>query len=57
MNEPIDLYLPIDKYFKKTDDCVQFVDNGKTPYTAAQVIQKANHAVLASGTYTDSCKE
>ena len=31
--------------------------DGKTPYTAVQVIQKAYYVVLSSGLYVDVCKE
>ena len=57
MNNLIDLSLTIDKYFKRIDDYVQFVNNSKTPYTAEQFIQKSHHPVLASGIYIDICKE
>ena len=56
MNKTIDLYFLIDKYFEQIDECVQFVNNIKTPYTEAQVIQKAHHMVLPSGIYVDACK-
>ena len=57
MNEPIELSLPIDKYFKRIDDWFQFYNDGNTPYMAEQVIQKAHHTILASGIYVDTCKE
>ena len=57
MNELIDLSLPIDKYFDWIDECVQFENDGKTPYTASQFIQKAHHAVLETAIYVDACKE
>ena len=57
MNEPIELSLPIDKYFKHIDDWFQFSKDGNMPYMAEQVIQKAHHTILASGIYVDTCKE
>ena len=56
MNETIDLSLPIENYFKYIDECIHYVDDGKNPITAAQVIQKAHHTVLASGIYIDDWK-
>ena len=47
MNDPTNLYLPIDNYFECIDNYIQYACGGKTPYTAAQVIQKAHYAVLA----------
>ena len=52
MNEPIDSSLPIDEYFERIYDCVQYSDDGKTPYTAVQLIQKAYHAVLENLEFT-----
>ena len=56
MNKPIDSSLSIDKYFYIMDEYIQFDENGNTPYTAEQVIQKAHRAVFASGVYVDACK-
>ena len=57
MNKPIEFSLPINKYLDQVDDCVKFTNNENTPYMAAQLVQKAHHAVLASGVYIDACKE
>ena len=57
INEPIDSSLTINKHFEKIDDCIQFADDGKTPYTATQFIYKAHHMILASIMYLDACKE
>ena len=51
INKPIDLSFMIDKYFERTNDCAQYTDDGKTPYTVAQVIHKAYHTVLVYVTY------
>eukprot|EP00957_Ditylum_brightwellii_P130907 9985820-Ditylum_brightwellii.AAC.1 len=37
-NNPIDISQPIDAYFARIDDCIQYVSDGKTPYTAKQII-------------------
>ena len=57
MNEQIDSYLPIVKYFERINECFQFSKNGKPLYMASQVIYKAHHAVLASIIYFDAWKE
>ena len=57
MNELIDTSLTIDKWFERINDCIQCVDYENTPYTVAQVIQKAHHAVLELGLYVNACKE
>ena len=56
MNELIDLYLPIDKYFEYVDNFIQCADDGNMTYTTEQVIQKAHQSVLASVIYVDTLK-
>ena len=57
MNDPIDLSMPINKYFERIDKCIQYVDGSKIYYTAAQVFQKYHHAVLALVLYVRACRE
>ena len=52
----MDTSQPIDVYFKKIDDCVQFAVDAKSPFTPDQVLETAYYAVSASGLYTDACK-
>ena len=49
INKPVYSSLPINKYFNQINDCVQFDNDGKTPYTEEQVVQNAHHVVLVSG--------
>ena len=56
MNNPIESSLTIDKYFKFIDDCIQYANYGKTPYTAPQVIHNVHHVVLVAGLYVNACK-
>ena len=51
MNNPIDSSLPTENCFKRINELIHYTGNDMTLYTAAQVIQKAQHAVLASGMY------
>ena len=57
MNEPINVDLPIDVYFQKIDECVQYAVDGKVAYTLDQILQTAYHAISASGFYNDACKD
>eukprot|EP00957_Ditylum_brightwellii_P044914 3406156-Ditylum_brightwellii.AAC.1 len=33
-NRPMDISQPIDAYFARIDDCIQYALDGKTPYTS-----------------------
>jgi hypothetical protein len=57
MNEPIDATQPIDVYFQRIDDCVQYAADGHVAYTIDQILQTAYHGVSTSGMYHDACKE
>ena len=51
INDPIDSSLPIENYFARVDNCIQYVGDFKMHYLVAQVIQKAHPIVLVSGLY------
>lgn len=55
MEEPIDPSLPIDMYFKRIDDAVQYAADADTPYSAKQILQTAMHAMLSTGDYMEAC--
>jgi cell division septum initiation protein DivIVA len=57
MIEPIDSTQPIDIFFQRIDDCVQYADDGQVAFTAEQILQTAYHAISTSGFYNDACKE
>ena len=57
MEEPIDTSEPIDKYFKRIDDCAQFATDANTAFTTEQILQTAYYAIKTTGLYTDACKE
>ena len=57
MNAPIDASQPIDVFFQRIDDCVQYAADGRVAFTTDQIMQTAYHAVSTSGVYTDACKE
>ena len=53
----MDASLPIDVYFQRIDDCVQYTVDGKVAYTADQILQTGYHGISTSGLYNDSCKD
>lgn len=57
MNEPLDTTQPIDLYFQKIDNCVQYAADGRVAFTDDQILQTVYHAVSTSGIYNDSCKD
>ena len=57
MDEPIDVTLPIDAYFKRVEDCIQLATDANTPFSDQQVLQTAYFAVQATGLYKDGLKE
>eukprot|EP00957_Ditylum_brightwellii_P133070 10146889-Ditylum_brightwellii.AAC.1 len=48
-NKPMDISQPIDAYFARFDDCIQYASDGKTLYTAKQIISTVLHAVQKTG--------
>ena len=57
INDTIDSSLPIDKYSKQVNYWIQCVEDSKTLYMDAKLLQKVHREVLASGLYTDACTE
>ena len=57
MNEPIDSSQPIDLFFQRINNCVQYASDGQVTFTNGQILQTAYHAVSTSGHYTDACKD
>ena len=47
---------PIDVYFKQVEDVIQFSPYGNTPFTPAQIVQTAYHAVNKTGLYSLALK-
>ena len=56
MEEPLDTSQPIDVYFQRIDDCLQFAADAESPFSAQQTLETAYYALSASGLYTDGCK-
>jgi len=57
MDEPFDPSVPIDVYFKRIDECVQYATDAETAYTSEQILQTAYYAISSSNLYLDACKE
>ena len=57
INGALDNSVPIDVFFQRIDDAVQYADDGKTPFTAKQILQTVFHSVNATGSYPEACKE
>eukprot|EP00957_Ditylum_brightwellii_P007470 565167-Ditylum_brightwellii.AAC.1 len=47
--EGMDMDQPINVYFTKIDDSVQYAADGKTPYTAQLIVTAAENAVRKTG--------
>ena len=48
---------PIDVYLQWAEDAIQFAQDRKTPFTLAQLLQTAYHAVNKTGIYSLTLKE
>ena len=57
INEALDNSRPIDVFFQRIDDAVQYADDGKIPFTAKKILQTAFHSVNDTGLYWEACKE
>ena len=51
-----DVNLPIETFFKRIEECVQYAAAGNTPFTAAQVISTDFRTIQKTGMLTDECK-
>eukprot|EP00957_Ditylum_brightwellii_P050970 3865663-Ditylum_brightwellii.AAC.1 len=52
----MDISQPIDAYFARIDDCIQYASDGKTPYTTKQIITTVLHAVQKTGWFKVSIR-
>eukprot|EP00957_Ditylum_brightwellii_P152094 11580381-Ditylum_brightwellii.AAC.1 len=49
LQQPMDISQPIDAYFAQINDCIQYVSDGKTPYTSKQILTTFLHAMQKTG--------
>eukprot|EP00957_Ditylum_brightwellii_P096064 7319055-Ditylum_brightwellii.AAC.1 len=57
MKELMDIDEPISRYFYCIEECVQFAEDAKTPYTNEQVLQCMEHAASMIGMYEQAMEE
>eukprot|EP00957_Ditylum_brightwellii_P099038 7543914-Ditylum_brightwellii.AAC.1 len=53
----MDMDQPIDIYFTKIDDSMQYAADGKTPYTEQQIMISAENAVRKTGMYKETLED
>ena len=56
MEEPLDTLQPIDVYFQRINDCLQFAADAVSPFSAQHTLETVYYAVSASELYSDGCK-
>ena len=54
--EQLDTSQPIDVYFRRIDDCLQFAVDASLPFSLEQTLETVYYAISASGLYVDGCK-
>ncbi len=54
INEPIDSTQPINAFFQRVDECIQYAVDGRVAFLAEQILQTTYHAVSTSGYYTEA---
>ena len=57
MKEEIDLNLPIENFFRRVEDCVDYAAAGNTPFTPEQVVSSAFYSVQQTGMMLDDVRE
>ena len=57
MNKLINSSQPINLFFQRIDDCVQYASDGQFAFTNGQILHTAYHGVSTSGHYTDAFKD
>jgi hypothetical protein len=57
MNEPIDSTQPINIFFQKINESVQYAGDRQVAFTTDQILQTMYHAVSTSGYYNHACKD
>lgn len=57
LQEPIETSLPLDHYFKRIEDCVEYAIDGKDPIPAKTVLNTAYHGLNITGMYKITFKD
>ena len=57
LNDDFDPNLPIESYFRRVEDCVEFAAAAKCPFTPDQIVSRAFYTIQKSGFSPDDVKE
>ena len=57
MNEPFDHNLPIESFFRRIEECVEFAAAGNTPFSPKQAVSQAFYNIQRSGLFSDDIRE
>ena len=57
MTEPFDVNLPVETFFRRIEECVDFAAHGRTPFTPEQVVSSAAYTIQKSGLFHDDMRE
>ena len=57
INEAFYHSRPINVFFQRIDDAVQYANYGKNPFAAKQILQTAFHSFNTTSMYQEACKE
>ena len=57
LSDPFDANLPIESFFRRVEECVDFASAGQTPFSPQQVVISAFYTVQKSGYFPDDAKE
>ena len=57
MNEPFDVNLPVETFFRRIEECVDYASNGQTPFSKEQVVSSAFCSIQKSGFFSEDCRE
>ena len=52
LQEPINPDFPIDVYFKRIDDCLQYAADAEIPFTQKKILQTLYYTISATGVYS-----
>ena len=57
MSEAFDPNLPIESFFRRIEECVEFAGAGNTPFPPQQVVTQAFYNIKKSGLFTDDARK
>ena len=57
MMQAYDVSLPIETLFAQIEDCVEFADAARNPYSQAQILNTAFLLVQKTGVFTKECRK